>query len=291
MTAAIQDRNTPIREGKAHTLPVVANDCIFGGTLTAVNAAGYLNPGSDTAGLIFAGVADDRADNTGGGAGDISATVRRRGMYLFNLGTAITVANVGDAVFLVDDVTVDLIGNVSNGIFCGVIAEYHSANLAWIDVEPAIIQADVATHIADTTGAHAASAVSLADAAGLTAQTTVEAVIAEILPKAAVAIADPGDGGAIPVTRSGTVAITTTGVDDTRTLAIPGKAGIKLAISLDVDGGDAVITVAAAINQTGNNTITMGDAGDTVVLAAVQVGGALVWRLIVNDGAALTTVG
>jgi len=51
-----------------------------------------------------------------------------------------------------------------------------------------------------------------------------------------------------------------------------------------------VITVAAAINQTGNNTITMEDAGDTIVLAAVQVAGALVWRMVVNDGNTLSTV-
>ena len=289
MTALTQDRNTPFREGKAHTLPLVANDCICGGSLVAVNAAGNLNPGSDTAGLIFAGVADDRADNTGGSAGDISATVKRRGLYLFAMGTAITIANVGDAVFLVDDQTVDLIANVTNGIFCGVIAEYHSAGLAWIDIEPAIIQADVATHIADTSGAHAASAISLADSGGFTAATTVEAALAEIYPKAPVAIADPGASGAIPVTRSGSTAITTAGAE-TRTLAIPAVAGITRAISLAVDGGDCVITVASAINQTGNNTITMGDAGDTIVLTAVLVGAALAWRVLVNDGCALSTV-
>jgi hypothetical protein len=33
------------------------------------------------------------------------------------------------------------------------------------------------------------------------------------------------------------------------------------------------VTVASAINQTGNNTITMGDAGDTIVLTSVVIGG------------------
>jgi len=149
---------------------------------------------------------------------------------------------------------------------------------------------DVATHIADAVGAHAASAISLLDALGFTAEDEVEAVIAEILQLVPVAIADPGDAGAIPVTRSGTVAITTTGVVDTRTIANPTFAGQRIALSLDVDAGDAVITVASAANQAGNNTLTMADAGDIIELIAVQVAGALVWRIGANDGVALTTV-
>jgi len=101
-------------------------------------------------------------------------------------------------------------------------------------------------------------------------------------------IADPGDAGAIPVTRSGTCAITSAGAE-TRTLAIPTLEGQKLSLSLDVDGGDVTITVASAINQTGNTTIVMGDAGDVIILEGVQVAGALVWRVVVNDGCALST--
>ena len=149
---------------------------------------------------------------------------------------------------------------------------------------------DVATHIADAAAAHAASAISLLDTATFTANDEVEAVIAEILQLVPVAIADPGDAGAIPVTRSGTVAITTTGVVDTRTIAIPTFAGQRIALSLDVDAGDAVVTVASAANQAGNNTLTMADAGDIIELIAVQVASALVWRIGANDGVALTTV-
>lgn len=102
-------------------------------------------------------------------------------------------------------------------------------------------------------------------------------------------IADPGNAGAIPVVASGNVAITTTAAQ-TRTLANPAAAGIELAISLAVDGGDAVITAAAGVNQTGNNTITMNDAGDTIVLKSVKVGSAYRWLVMVNDGCTLATV-
>ena len=290
MTALSSDKQIELKDGVEIGVPVDDADKIYGGALVCVNAAGYLVEGVDTAGLIFMGIAMEQKDNTLGDDGDLTCKVRRRGLIKCILGTAITQANVGDNVFLVDDQTVDLTANVTNNIFCGIIAEYVDTTHAWIDIEPAIRQADVATHIADGSAAHAASAISIADAGLFTAQTTVEAALQEIYPKAPVAIADPGDAGAIPVTRSGSVAITTAAAE-TRTLAIPAVAGITLVINCDVYAvGDAVITVAAAINQTGNNTITINTAGDTVVLTAVQVAGALVWRVVVNDGATLSTV-
>ena len=152
---------------------------------------------------------------------------------------------------------------------------------------------DIATHISDALGAHAASAISVLDSGIFTANVNAETVLAEMLPATAsiAAIADPGDASAIPVIRSGNCAITTAGAGETRTVADPGSVGITLSLTHDVDGGgDAVITVAAAINQNGDNTITMADAGDVVVLTSVQVGGAPVWRLLVNDGTTLETV-
>ena len=148
---------------------------------------------------------------------------------------------------------------------------------------------DVATHIADATDAHAGTAISLLDSAGLTATVNVETAIAEILVRTEALIADPGDAGAIPVIRSGNCAITTGGAGETRTIAIPSAAGITLNISIDVDGGgDVAITVASAINQAGNTIATFADAGDILVLVAVQVAGALVWRVVANDGATLS---
>jgi hypothetical protein len=288
--ALTADQKTEYKEGVEVPVPVAATTKIFAGAWACVNAAGFMVPGADTAALIFQGISRQYVDNLLGGNGDLTGTVRRRGLVKATLGHAITQANIGDNVFLVDDETVDLAANVTHLIFCGVIAEYIDSTHAFIDIEPAIRQADVATHIADSSAAHAASAISIADAGSYTAQTTVEAALQELYPKAPVAITDPGASGAIPVTKSGTVAITTEAAE-TRTLAIPGLAGIEIAISLDVDGGDCVITAASAINQAGNNTITLGDAGDTIVLKAIQKAGALVWRVVVNDGCSLSTVG
>lgn len=102
-------------------------------------------------------------------------------------------------------------------------------------------------------------------------------------------VADPGDAGAIPVTQSASVALTTAGAE-TRTIALPAFIGQRLNVCLDTDGGDAVVTVAQPINQTGDNTLTFADAGDHISLEAITVGGALRWRVLANDGVALSTV-
>lgn len=102
-------------------------------------------------------------------------------------------------------------------------------------------------------------------------------------------IADPGASGAIPVTADGVCALTTAGAE-TRTLAIPSYVGQQLTLTLDTDGGDAVVTVASAINQTGNNTITLNDAGDTIHLVGSTVGGIRRWCTVSNDGCTLSTV-
>lgn len=181
MTVLAQDKNTNRRDGITIGLPVIANDCLYGGSNICVNAAtGYALPGSDTAGLIYQGVANARADNTGGANGAKKVEVRRRGLYLMEFATPISLANADDNVFLVDDNLVDLAANVTNLIFCGIIAEYVDATHAWVDIEPAILQADVATHIADGSGAHPASAISLLDSGEFTEAAQTEAALAEI---------------------------------------------------------------------------------------------------------------
>jgi|GEM_PF-1399471 hypothetical protein len=144
--------------------------------------------------------------------------------------------------------------------------------------------------IASTANAEGASLVGVEDSLSLLAAANVEAALTELAKYVPIALADPGDAAAIPVTRSASVAITTGGSGETNTLAIPSFAGQVLVLSLDVDGGgDRVVTVAGAVNQTGNNTITLANAGESRTLRSAQVAGALVWRDVGGD-AALSTV-
>jgi hypothetical protein len=178
--ALTADKKLEYTEGVELPFPVDDGDKIFAGALVAVNADGYLVPGSDTAGLIFQGVALNYADNTNGSDGDLTVVVRRRGLIKMELAHTITQANVGDNVFLAGDDKVDVAAQCTHDIFCGIIAGYIDTTHAWVDIEPAIRQADVATHIADTSAAHSASAIAHADAGEFTDQTTVEDSLQEI---------------------------------------------------------------------------------------------------------------
>ena len=102
-------------------------------------------------------------------------------------------------------------------------------------------------------------------------------------------IVDPGDAGAIAVTRSGTCPLLTAGAE-TRTLAIPSFAGQQVSLALKTDGGNCVVTAASGVNVTGNNTLTFDNAGEHILLAGIEVGAALAWRVVANDGVGLSTV-
>lgn len=110
-----------------------------------------------------------------------------------------------------------------------------------------------------------------------------------IAAAAALAITDPGSSGAIPVTHSGSCAMTSAGAE-TRTIAAPTFIGQRIALIDDVHVGNIVVTSATAVNQTGNNTLTFGAAADMIVLECMQVAGSRVWRVVANDGVALSTV-
>ena len=178
--ALAADKKTEYTEGVELSIPVDDGDHIYAGAMVCVNAAGYAVVGGDTSGLIFMGIAREEADNTLGLDGAINVLVRRRGLFKMTFQTAISIANMGDNVFIYDDEKVDVAGNVTHDIFVGIIAKYIDTTHAWVDIEPAIKQADVATHIADPTAAHAASAISIADAGLFTATAQVEAALQEI---------------------------------------------------------------------------------------------------------------
>lgn len=101
-------------------------------------------------------------------------------------------------------------------------------------------------------------------------------------------IADPGTGVALPVTASGSIAITTAAAE-TNTLPDPLFIGQRLSLIIDVFAvGARVITAASGINQTGDTIMTMGAVEDAITLQAMQIAGALQWRVVFNDGVALS---
>lgn len=271
------DKKIECTEGVEVPFAVYTGVKIYGGSHVCVNAAGYAIPGADTAGLIYIGESLEQVDNTLGSSGDKNVVVKRRGLIKMTFQTAISIANVGANVFLYDDDKVDVAGNVTNDIFCGIIATYIDTTHAWVDIEPAVKQADVATHIADTSGAHAASAVSVADAGGFTAQTEVEAALQEIyqhlksakgtinipmpvITDAGVALAAFADGAS---TTPG-FCVTAKGLGIRwNNHATPGAVGTKVIIPPDMDvTANAVLHILAA--KVGAN---VGDATKFTVIA------------------------
>jgi hypothetical protein len=141
--------------------------------------------------------------------------------------------------------------------------------------------------LASTAGA---GKVGILDTAGYYTGTTVEAALAEVgKNRLDNAISDPGNAGAIPVTKGGNMELVTAGAE-TRTLADPTFQGQEIVIACKTYVGNGVVTAASPVNATGNNTITFSAAGQAVKLVGVDVGSELNWRVVVADGAGLSTV-
>ncbi len=107
--AAIQGRDTEARN-KFGLLPflVAAAKHIYAGTLVVLNATGYVEPATTALGKIPVGRAREEVDNTLGQDGDESITVEQ-GEFKFDnsaAGDAITIAEIGDMCYAVDDQTV-----------------------------------------------------------------------------------------------------------------------------------------------------------------------------------------
>ena len=105
--------------------------------------------------------------------------------------------------------------------------------------------------------------------------------------KVAQRITDPGTGVAIPVTQSGSVAITQNGAE-TNTLANPTFMGQTLSIFVDTDtSGARVVTAAARVNQPGNTVMTFTAVGAFIKLEAITIAGALRWQVVASEGVTL----
>ncbi len=94
--------------------PVATNTTIYQGSLIMANAGGYATVGAAATGQFALGVATKKVVNNPGanGAEKVPYEV---GDFEFNSGTAgdaLTIANVGDQVFIIDD---DVVGATNGG--------------------------------------------------------------------------------------------------------------------------------------------------------------------------------
>ena len=132
MTALSASYDSRRQDGALLAYPVAAGAHIFKGALLAVSATGLVQPASDTAGLVFAGVAYESADNTGGAAGAKSVRVLKTGVFTQpKTGAALT--DVGKTALIVDDTTVSTAATTNN-LACGIVVGFpDSAHVAGAD--------------------------------------------------------------------------------------------------------------------------------------------------------------
>lgn len=102
------EKGTKSRDGKTFNRALAANVKVWQGAFVALTAAGYATPGAVATTLKADGVALSTVDNTGGAAGDKSVEVEK-GTFQFKnsaAGDAITIADINNDCYIVDDETV-----------------------------------------------------------------------------------------------------------------------------------------------------------------------------------------
>ena len=114
MTALTADRQIKKTQGKLYSYPVASAKVIYLGALVCLNSSGYATPGATATGLVPVGLARETVDNTDGANGDLYVEVEEVVTHFENSagGDEITIAEIGDLCFIVDDQTV---AKTSNG--------------------------------------------------------------------------------------------------------------------------------------------------------------------------------
>lgn len=140
MAALTADRATDTRRGELASYPVKASTTIYAGSIVCVlNSSGHAQPGSDTANLVFVGIAREKADNSAGAAGDVSVEVDCAPGMIVELAASGLAQADGDGtqVYVADDQTVAKSGG-SNSIKVGLLREFKSATIAVVMIQPLI---------------------------------------------------------------------------------------------------------------------------------------------------------
>lgn len=142
MAALTKGRLTPRREGDILQGPVAASTTLFAGAMVMREADGYLSQGRAATGLVGAGVAEKLADNSAGADGDITVSFRAGVWRMENSAGAdeITIAEIGDVCFAVDDQTVAKTDGSSARSPAGIIDDVDTGGV-WVRFDEALTKA------------------------------------------------------------------------------------------------------------------------------------------------------
>jgi len=105
------------------------------GTLVSINSSGYATNASDASGDIFAGVAYETVDNSGGSPGDKDIRVETTGTFVFiDAGANGAQTDVGVEFKIVDNQSITD-ASTTNNIKAGVCIESLDANTVRIRID------------------------------------------------------------------------------------------------------------------------------------------------------------
>lgn len=129
----VNDRDTPQRTGENFSVPMAAATKVYAGGIACRNAAGYAVAGATATTLKCIGRFSDQFDNSLGGNGDLNAEVERGVFRYGNSADAdeITIADVGQVAYLVDDETVAKTSGGSTRSRAGFIVDVDSVGV-WV---------------------------------------------------------------------------------------------------------------------------------------------------------------
>ena len=137
MTALAADRTDLANKGAYLREPgVAAAKKIFMGAIVVADAAGYARPGYVATGLRALGCAREAVDNSAGADGALTVPVEA-GIYpLANsaAGDLITIADIGDDVYIVDDQTVAKTDGGATRSVCGQLFDIDENGTLWVKV-------------------------------------------------------------------------------------------------------------------------------------------------------------
>lgn len=144
MTALSADRNTPRLQGDDRSGTAGASTLIYAGGIVMRNAAGYLIKGATATGSVGVGRAEERVDNSDGANGALPVSYRP-GIYRYaNSATTdeITISEIGDVCFIVDDQTVAKTNGSASRSPAGVVEDV-DAHGVWVRFDEALTAAAV----------------------------------------------------------------------------------------------------------------------------------------------------
>lgn len=135
------NKDVPRQAGELVSFAVEDNKHIYKGALVVLNNAGYLEPATNAANKVLAGVAYEECDNTltGHTQGGKSCRVYRSGNFLLTTADLVQ-ADVGLKCYIEDDNTVNDAGTSTQGIIAGIVTEVVSATEVWVDIALGVTQ-------------------------------------------------------------------------------------------------------------------------------------------------------